>query len=308
MNRLILSIAIAALFAGISILQARDSAAAPSKKGEKSVRLTDADNKKTVQLPVGTSFDVALKGNATTGYQWQLDKIEGGGVRQAGKIDYVPDKHPERMVGFGGTFIFHFDVVKATKTKIRLVYVRPWEKDKPPEKTFEVTIDSSAAAEMLVFEGTVIAIENSPLPKSTQNYLVTMQVNHVLKGQFKGMTFQFRVHSPTKSGLKLKETYTVEAKRFNGKYTVDQYQWTNARSNKDAARLGRDEVIAIAKAKAVENGIDLSRYDLKRLDCTFAERERTWTVLFSRQPPTPGGHFMVLVDDRTKAATLTRGK
>ena len=54
------------------------------------------------------------------------------------------------MVGFGGTFIFHFNVVKATKTKIRLVYVRPWEKDKPPEKTFEVTIDPSITADVLV--------------------------------------------------------------------------------------------------------------------------------------------------------------
>jgi hypothetical protein len=46
------------------------------------------------------------------------------------------------MVGFGGTFIFHFNATKAAKTTIRLVYLRPWEKDKPPLQTFELTIDS----------------------------------------------------------------------------------------------------------------------------------------------------------------------
>ena len=52
-----------------------------------------------------------------------------------------------------------------------------------------------------------------------------MRVDRVLKGRFKGKTFQFRVHSPTKSGLKLKGKYTVEAKLVNGKYTVEQDQW-----------------------------------------------------------------------------------
>jgi predicted secreted protein len=226
MRRALPLVAIVALFAGTTISLAKDRAVPPPPKVDKTPRLTDADNKKTVALPVGSSFDVALKGNATTGFQWQLGKIEGGGVRQMGKVDYVPDKHPERMVGFGGTFIFHFDVVKVAKTKLRLVYVRPWEKDKSPEKTFEVAIDPSAAADALVFEGTVVSIENSPLPQSTQDFVVTMQVNRVVKGQFKGKTFQFRVHSPTKSGLTLKGKYTVEAKRASGKYIVDPNQWT----------------------------------------------------------------------------------
>jgi predicted secreted protein len=225
MRRAISFIAIVAMLTATTVSLAKDRAVPPPPKADKSMRLTDADNKKTVALLAGTSFDVALKGNATTGFQWQVGKI-GGGVRQTGNVDYVPDKHPERMVGFGGTFIFHFDVVKAAKTKIRLVYVRPWEKDKSPEKTFEVVIDPSAAADVLVFEGTVVSIENSPLPQSTQNFVVTMHVNRVVKGRFKGKTFQFRVHSPTKSGLTLKGKYTVEAKRVKGKYLVDQNQWS----------------------------------------------------------------------------------
>jgi len=144
MKRLIPLVVIVVSFAGTPSLPAKDQVAAPSKnkKDEKSMRLTDADNKKTVKVAIGRSFDVALKGNATTGFQWQVGKLEGDGVRQKGKVEYVPDKHPEKMVGVGGTFFFHFDAVKAGKTKIRLVYVRPWEKKTPPAETFELTIDS----------------------------------------------------------------------------------------------------------------------------------------------------------------------
>ena len=150
MKRLISLGVIAALFAAAPILRAADPilraddhVTAPPKKGEKSMRLTDADNNKTVKAAVGTPFDIALKGNATTGFQWQVDKIEGDAARQKGKVDYIPDKHAEGMTGYGGTFIFSFNAVKAGKTKIQLVYVRPWEKDKPPEKSFAVTIDST---------------------------------------------------------------------------------------------------------------------------------------------------------------------
>jgi inhibitor of cysteine peptidase len=306
MRRLIPFMTIASLFIGPAISPAKDPLTPPPAKADKPLRLTDADNKKTVALPVGTLFDVALKGNASTGFQWQVGKIEGDAVRQTGKVDYVPDKHPARMVGFGGTFVFHFNVVKAAKTRLHLVYVRPWEKNKPPEKTFDVTIDPAAAADLLVFEGTVISIEASPLPKSTQNFIVTMHVDRVLRGQFKGKSFQFRVHSPAKSGLNVKGKYTVEAKRVDGKYTVDQNQWSNASGEERTARLRRAEVIAIAKAKAVENGIDLSKYDLK--GCSFTDKNKMWTVFFVLRPPThPGGHFGVSVDDRTKKATYMPG-
>jgi inhibitor of cysteine peptidase len=139
MKHLLLLAVFTALLA-VPALQPKDRVAAPFKKGKNSIQLTDADNKKTVKLPFGASFDIALKGNATTGYQWQIGKIEGDAVQQTGNVDYIPDKHLEQMVGFGGTFVFHFTIAKAARARIRLVYIRSWERDKPPEKTFEVTI------------------------------------------------------------------------------------------------------------------------------------------------------------------------
>jgi hypothetical protein len=77
----------------------------------------------------------------------------------------------------------------------------------------------------LVFKGTVSSIDISTLPMSMANYVVTMQVNCIVKGEFKGKTFQFRIQSPSMSGLIVGKQYLVEAKRSKNGYTVDQYQW-----------------------------------------------------------------------------------
>jgi inhibitor of cysteine peptidase len=105
-------------------------------------QLTEAHRGRTVEAAVGKPFDIALEGNATTGFEWQLSKFKSGAVRQEGEREYVQKKNPKGLVGVGGTYVFHFKAVKAGKTKIKLVYRRPFEdKDTPPEKTFEVTIE-----------------------------------------------------------------------------------------------------------------------------------------------------------------------
>lgn len=142
MKRFVLPTAITAMLIVAAVARAVEPVAAPTKQGKKTMQIMDADNGKTIKMAVPTSFNVALKGNATTGFQWKLDKIDGDAVQQKGKTDYVPDKHKEGMTGSGGAFIFSFNVTKAAKTKIRLIYVRPWEKDTPPAKTYELVIDS----------------------------------------------------------------------------------------------------------------------------------------------------------------------
>ena len=143
MKRTISLIAIAAILTAAAVLQANEAPAAPAKKAPKPMQLTAADNGKTVAVAVGTTFDVVLKGNASTGFQWQVKNIDGDAVEQVGKPDYVLDPNPKRMAGVGGRFVLHFKATKAAKTKIRLVYVRPWEKNTPAAQTFEVVVDSA---------------------------------------------------------------------------------------------------------------------------------------------------------------------
>jgi hypothetical protein len=77
----------------------------------------------------------------------------------------------------------------------------------------------------LVFVGAVQSIENSPLPRSLANWVVTFSVDKVKCGEFAGESFSFRIHSPIQSGLEVGKQYTVEAERTETGYHVDTFQW-----------------------------------------------------------------------------------
>lgn len=80
-------------------------------------------------------------------------------------------------------------------------------------------------SDLLVFRGTVTAIVNSPIQRSNHNWMITMRVDQIDRGQFNGPTFNFRVHSPSQSGLISNGTYRVETKLTQDGYTVDEFQW-----------------------------------------------------------------------------------
>ena len=100
-------------------------------------RLTARDGGTSVALKVGDRFEVALPGNPTTGFTWEIAQGAGRVVKQDG----APEFHPDRsLVGSGGTVTFHLVAAVKGTTVLRLVYHRKWEKDVPPAKTFEVTV------------------------------------------------------------------------------------------------------------------------------------------------------------------------
>ena len=104
------------------------------------MKLSEADDGKSISVPMGAVVEVSLKGNPTTGYSWQLAKLEGDAVEQVGKIEFQSRPHPPGMVGVGGAFGATFKAAKPGKSIVTLHYARPWEKGKPPEKTFLVLI------------------------------------------------------------------------------------------------------------------------------------------------------------------------
>ena len=86
--------------------------------------------------------------------------------------------------------------------------------------------------EVVVLEGTVGSLEKSPVEHSTKDWIVTFQIDRVVKGSFDGRTLRFRIDSPDQSGLSVGEKYTVEARRTADGYTVDQDKWKRPKGKK----------------------------------------------------------------------------
>jgi inhibitor of cysteine peptidase len=104
-------------------------------------KLTDADDGKKTTLAVGEYLVISLPGNPTTGYSWKSASPPGDSLKAVGEPAYAQTPGRAGMVGVGGTFVFKFKAVKAGKAEVKLAYARPWEKDKPPIKTFSAPVE-----------------------------------------------------------------------------------------------------------------------------------------------------------------------
>jgi inhibitor of cysteine peptidase len=104
---------------------------------EAQARVSEADAGSTVELRVGDTLEVVLDGNPTTGFSWETAAVDASVLKQLGEPGFQPDTS---LIGSGGKFTFRFEAVGSGQALLRLIYHRPWEKDVPPEKTFEVTV------------------------------------------------------------------------------------------------------------------------------------------------------------------------
>jgi len=102
-----------------------------------SVKLREKDLGTTVKMSVGDVFEVVLKGNPTTGYIWGVASPDKGILKQIGETKFEPDRNAR---GSGGNIILRFEAAKAGRISLRLIYHRPFEKNRPPIKTFEVKV------------------------------------------------------------------------------------------------------------------------------------------------------------------------
>lgn len=86
----------------------------------------------TIKATVGKEVVITLEANATTGYQWQLAKPLDESLLKLVSSEYLPDK--TELVGVGGKQVWVFQGIKEGKTVVYFKYIRPWEKNIPPEK------------------------------------------------------------------------------------------------------------------------------------------------------------------------------
>lgn len=95
----------------------------------------EGDEAATVTLRGGERLLIALPGNPTTGYAWEVVEEPAFLARVEG-LDYLPDS---TLLGGGGTFFFRYEATEAGEGELSFAYRRPWEA-LPPEQTFSVTI------------------------------------------------------------------------------------------------------------------------------------------------------------------------
>ncbi len=93
----------------------------------------------TVELTVGQSMTVTLRGNPTTGFLWSV--AECADVVQV-SLSFEP-KAPESgrpLCGSPRSTVVALTGLKAGQGVVKLVYARPWEKGEAPANTRVYTV------------------------------------------------------------------------------------------------------------------------------------------------------------------------
>ena len=97
--------------------------------------LTADDDGASVQMAEGGRFLVAVPGNPTTGFGWDVEEEPGFLTRLAG-LAYLPDSG---LLGAGGTFFLRYEATEPGTGTLSFAYRRPWEA-LPPDQTLTLRI------------------------------------------------------------------------------------------------------------------------------------------------------------------------
>ena len=93
------------------------------------LKVEEASNDSTVELPVGRKLEISLPENRTAGFKWNL--------RSSGEppCALVNDHYePGPSIGQGGKHHWHFRALRAGSADIELLYRRSWEEGKAARK------------------------------------------------------------------------------------------------------------------------------------------------------------------------------
>ncbi len=98
-------------------------------------------NGSKVTVTEGEELSVALNGNASTGYTWVVQEVDGSILQLNGDPDYKADSN---LVGSGGTYTYKFTALKTGTTTLKMAYLRTFEKDVAPVRTFDLNVTVTA--------------------------------------------------------------------------------------------------------------------------------------------------------------------
>jgi inhibitor of cysteine peptidase len=108
---------------------------------QKTLEVTKADSGRRARLYIGNILVVRLPANPGTGYQWQLVPTSSLAVRLMAEPQFVASPAPPGIMGASGTYVFMFQAVRPGTGVVRLVYARPWERDRTAADAFSLSVE-----------------------------------------------------------------------------------------------------------------------------------------------------------------------
>ena len=107
-----------------------------------------AQDSAPLNLPVGHQCTMMLDSNAGTGYAWQVvEPAQGSAVVRVELFGAEPCD--SGCCGFPVPVTLTITALKPGRETVRVIYARPWEKDKAPanQKCFAVIVQNAPSAE-----------------------------------------------------------------------------------------------------------------------------------------------------------------
>jgi inhibitor of cysteine peptidase len=120
------------LLAFLLVCVALASCASPAASVTK---LAAKDAGSTVNVKVGNTLEIALEGNPTTGYTWEIAPESGTLLSQQGEAEFKP---ASSALGSGGIVTLRFKAVQPGKMKLKLIYHRTFEPGVAPLQSYEI--------------------------------------------------------------------------------------------------------------------------------------------------------------------------
>ncbi len=105
--------------------------------------LSEQDEGNAVHLQLGELLVVALEGNPSTGYNWEVTPADQAVVAQQGEPEFNADSD---LLGSSGKISLTFKAVAEGQQALTLAYRRPFEKDVAPQKTISFVVVVGNAA------------------------------------------------------------------------------------------------------------------------------------------------------------------
>ncbi|MFC0711599.1 protease inhibitor I42 family protein [Azorhizophilus paspali] len=107
--------------------------------GGNSTVTLEGDNDCPLHLESRQHLVLTLPSNPSTGYRWQMRESASRVLRSLGPEVYSEAKE-SGVVGGAGQSTWRFQAVQAGQDSLLLVYQRPWEAGREPEKVFDCAI------------------------------------------------------------------------------------------------------------------------------------------------------------------------